>query len=85
MNTYSQKDKMNFFCKDISLELSEIENIAWQQRNDAAHGNEVTNVNEAWKNTIILRELVNKFLLKLLTSSKHYLSYVHGNTEIKKL
>ncbi|WP_174492913.1 hypothetical protein [Acinetobacter sp. Marseille-Q1623] len=85
MNTYSQKDKMNFFCKDISLELSEIENIAWQQRNDAAHGNKVTNVNEAWKNTIILRELVNKFLLKLLTSSKHYFSYLNGNAEIKKL
>lgn len=85
MNTYSQKDKMNFFCKDISLELSEIENKAWQQRNDAAHGNEVTDVNEAWKNTIILRQLVNKFLLKLLTSSKHYFSYVEGNTEIKRL
>lgn len=85
MNTYSQKDMMNFFCKDISLELSEIEKKAWQQRNDAAHGNDVSDVNQAWKNTIILRELVNKLLLKLLTSSKHYFSYVDGNTEIKRL
>lgn len=85
MNTYSQKDKMNFFCQDVSLTLSEIENKAWQQRNDAAHGNDITDYNEAWKNTLILRELVNKFLLRLLTSSEYYLSYLQGNPIIKKL
>lgn len=85
MNTYSQKDKMNFFCKDISLELSEIENIAWQQRNDAAHGNDIGDIDQAWRNTLILRELVNRFLLKLLTANKYYLSYLEGNPKIKDL
>lgn len=85
MNTYSQKDKMNFFCQDISLTLSEIENNAWQQRNDAAHGNDISDFNEAWRNTLILRELVNKFLLKLLTSSKFYVSYLEGNPIIKRI
>ncbi len=85
LNTYSQKDKMNFFCKDISLELSESENIAWQQRNDAAHGNNVSDVNQAWKNTIILRDLVNKIILKLLTSSENYLSHLDGNPRICRL
>lgn len=85
MNTFSQKDKMSFFCKDISLELSEIEKIAWQQRNDAAHGNDVSDVNKAWRNTLILKELVNKFLLKLLTSAEYYISYIDGTTTIKRL
>lgn len=85
MNTYSQKDKMNFFCNDISLSLSDSEKLAWQQRNDAAHGNDITDVNQAWRNTLILRELVNKFLLKLLTSNKYYLSYLDGNPRIKEL
>lgn len=85
MNTYSQKDKMNFFCNDISLSLSESEKLAWQQRNDAAHGNDVSDVNKAWRNTLILRELVNKFLLRLLTSSVYYISYLDGNPHIKKL
>ena len=85
MNTYSQKDKMDFFCNDISLSLSDIEKTAWQQRNDAAHGNDITDVNQAWKNTLILRELVNKFLLKLVTTNKYYLSYLDGKPEIKAL
>lgn len=85
MNTYSQKDKMDFFCRDISLSLSDIEKLAWQQRNDAAHGNVISDVNQAWRNTIILRELVNKFLLKLLTSNKYYLSYLDGKPAIKAL
>lgn len=85
MNTYSQKDKMDFFCNDISLLRSDIEKLAWQQRNDAAHGNDISDINQAWKNTIILRELVNKFLLKLLTSSDYYLSYLEGNPIIKKI
>lgn len=84
MNTYSQKDKMNFFCNDISLSLSTIEQVAWQQRNDAAHGNDISDVNQAWKNTRILRELVNKFILKLLTSSLYYVSYVDEVPSIKK-
>lgn len=85
MNTYSQKDKMDFFCKDILLSLSDIERIAWQQRNDAAHGNDVSDVNQAWKNTMILRELLNKIILKLLTSNKYYLSYLDCNPKIKEL
>lgn len=85
MNTYSQKDKMDFFCNDISLLLSESEKLAWQQRNDAAHGNDIIDVNQAWKNTLILRELVNKFLIKLLSSSDFYLTYLDGNPEIKRL
>ena len=85
MNTYSQKDKMDFFCNDISLLLSDIEKLAWQQRNDAAHGNDICDVNQAWKNTLILRELVNKFLLKLLSSSALYLSYLDGNPIIKRI
>lgn len=85
MNTYSQKDKMNFFCNDISIPLSEFEKLAWQQRNDAAHGNEVSDVNQAWKNTLILRELFNKFFLKMLTSSSYYLSYIEGSPIIKSL
>ncbi len=83
MNTYSQKDKMNLFCQDILLNLSDIENIAWQQRNDAAHGNEIADFNHAWKNTLILRELVNKLLLKILTSSKYYISYIEDTPRIK--
>lgn len=85
LNTYSQKDKMHFFCNDIFLSLSDIEKTAWQQQNDAAHGNEITDVNQAWKNTLILRELVNKFLLKLVTTNKYYLSYLDGKPEIKAL
>ncbi|MGP4772025.1 hypothetical protein ACS125_15980 [Acinetobacter sp. PFS20] len=85
LNTYSQKDKMDFFCNDISLSLSNIEKTAWQQRNDAAHGNAITDVNQAWKNTLVLRELFNKFLLKLITSNKYYLSYLDGKPEIKAL
>ncbi len=85
LNTYSQKNKMDFFCNDISLSLSDIEKKAWQQRNDAAHGNDITDVNQAWKNTLILRELVNKFLLKLVTTNKYYLSYLDGKPEIKAL
>lgn len=85
MNTYSQKDKMDFFCRDISLSLSDVEKLAWQQRNDAAHGNDISDINQAWKNTIILRELVNKFLLKILTSNKYYLSYLDGKQAIKGL
>lgn len=85
MNTYSQKDKMDFFCNDISLLRSDIEKLAWQQRNDAAHGNDISDINQAWKNTIILKELVNKFLLKLLTSSKFYISYLEGSPIIKRI
>ena len=85
MNTYSQKDKMDFFCNDISLLRSDIEELAWQQRNDAAHGNDISDINQAWKNTIILKELVNKFLLKLLTSSKFYISYLEGSPIIKRI
>ena len=76
---------MDFFCKDILLSLSDIERIAWQQRNDAAHGNDVSDVNQAWKNTMILRELLNKIILKLLTSNKYYLSYLDCNPKIKEL
>lgn len=85
LNAYSQKDKMDFFCNDISLSLSDVEKKAWQQRNDAAHGNDIIDVNQAWKNTLILRELVNKFLLKLITSNKYYLSYLDGEPSIKAL
>lgn len=85
LNTYSQKDKMHFFCNDISLSLSDIEKTAWQQRNDAAHGNYITDVIQAWKNTLILKELLNRFLLKILTSSNYYLSYVDGDLKVKKL
>lgn len=85
MNNYSQKDIMDFFCKDISLTFSDDEKNAWQQRNDAAHGNEVNNVEQAWKNTMILRELVNKLILRLLTSNRNYFSYLDGNLVVKAL
>jgi hypothetical protein len=85
MNTFSQKDIMNFFCQDISLSLSESEKKAWQQRNDAAHGNDSNDLSQAWQNTLVLRELVNKVILRLITSNKYYLSYLVGEAEVKEI
>ncbi|WEH93105.1 hypothetical protein PYR76_15865 [Acinetobacter soli] len=67
------------------MSLSDNEKTAWQQRNDAAHGNDITDINQAWKNTLILKELLNRFLLKILTSSNYYVSYVDGDIKMKRL
>lgn len=75
------------FFNLLGLELGEIENQAWKNRNDAAHGN-VIEIEEQplfIRRTRILKIILNRIILKITNGSDSYIDYFTLNYAIRDL
>ena len=78
LNAAPQSMVLDRFAELINLELLDIEKKAWQQRNNAAHGNEVSSDSEVMSaivNTTIIKILFHKVLFLVTASSESYFNY----------
>ncbi|MFV3383134.1 hypothetical protein [Pseudomonas sp. NY15354] len=65
------------FYAHLDLELGDAELSAWNKRNDAAHGNKIPDNSEIAfiRETKILKNILNRILLKITNGSDHYIDY----------
>ncbi len=75
------------FLETLNLHFSEIEQNAWQRRNDAAHDVEVEEGTELQliRELAILKVLFNRVFLKIIEGSKCYIDYSSINFPIKAI
>lgn len=75
------------FLKALGVVTGPIENAAWQQRNDAAHGNEVEGGDyvKLIRNIKVLRGLFNRMALSIFGMSRFYYDYYSLNLPIRAL
>lgn len=75
------------FLRNLDIEFSEREKTAWQQRNNAAHGNEIEEGNhiQLIKEIKILRVIFHRVFLKIIDGSKCYIDYYSIGFPIKNL
>lgn len=76
-NSAPQKVVSQRFYATLNLELGRTELDAWNKRNDAAHGNEIS---EAMlisfiRETKVLKVILNRILLRLTAGSDEYIDY----------
>lgn len=65
------------FLDSLGISLSNAEKAAWQQRNDAAHGNEVEEGNQIKliRELKILKVIFHRVFLSVIGGSSHYIDY----------
>lgn len=70
------------FYKTLDLNLGIIESKAWGKRNDAAHGNDIIpgGEHEHFRQTIALRIILVRIVLKLINGSDQYIDYYSDET-----
>jgi len=76
-NSAPQRIIAERFYNALGLELGDIENAAWDKRNDAAHGNELapgSDIDQI-RSTKVLRVILARIVLKLLNGSDRYIDY----------
>lgn len=71
----------------LNLTLGNIEKSAWAKRNDAAHGNPISEEETVptLRETKVLRVLLNRIVLRLTDGSDHYIDYYSYNFPIRAL
>lgn len=76
-NTAPQRILADRFYSTLGLSLGPLESAAWNKRNDAAHGNVETPGAEIenFRSTKILKVVLSRIILKLISGSEHYIDY----------
>lgn len=71
----------------LDINFSEAEKSAWQQRNNAAHGNEIEDGSEIQliREIKILKVIFHRALLKIMGGGEHYIDYYSVGFPIKLL
>ena len=65
------------FLESLGISLSNAEKAAWQQRNDAAHGNEVEDGNQIKliRDLKLLKVIFHRVFLSVIGGGSHYIDY----------
>ena len=86
-NVVSLKVRSQRFFNYIDLDMGNAETIAWQRRNDAAHGNELVDGDyiSLIRDTKILKLILNRIVLKITGASNEYTDYYSLNFPIKNI
>lgn len=87
LNRLSLKKKSELFFSYIGLELSPLELQAWQQRNDAAHGNlyESEKTIEVIRETKVLINILHRQIIKTFGLGGNYIDYYSLNTPVRPI
>ncbi|NOR69297.1 MAG: hypothetical protein GQ532_06305 [Methylomarinum sp.] len=75
------------FLNNLDINFSEVEKAAWQQRNNAAHGNEIEEGTEIQliREIKILKVIFHRVLLKIMGGGEYYIDYYSIGFPIKFL
>lgn len=76
-NSAPQKIIAERFYSSLGLKLSDLENSAWNKRNDAAHGNSILpeETIKYIRHTKALKVMLNRIVLRITGGSDHYIDY----------
>ena len=80
-NSAPQKLVAERFYGSLGLKLGDLENSAWDKRNDAAHGNPILpeNTIEYIRHTKVLKVMLNRIVLCITGGSDYYIDYYSEN------
>lgn len=87
LNQTPQRVLTERFLAHLDIDFSASEKSAWQQRNNAAHGNEIEEGSEIQliKEIKILKVIFHRVLLKVMGGGEHYIDYHSIGFPIKLL
>lgn len=87
LNQLPQSVLTERFLKALGVVTGSIENVAWRQRNDAAHGNEVEGGDyvKLIRNIKVLRGIFNRMALSIFGMSRLYYDYYSLNIPLRAL
>ncbi|MEA9978746.1 MULTISPECIES: hypothetical protein [unclassified Pseudomonas] len=76
-NTVSQKVRSQRFFEYLDLNMGEAELIAWQRRNNAAHGNDILEEDyiSLIRETKLLKLMLHRIVLKITNTNSSYIDY----------
>lgn len=80
-NTASLKIISQRFYSTLNLTLGDLEISAWNKRNDAAHGNEISEDDQVMfiRETKALKVMLNRIILRITNGSDDYIDYFTYN------
>ncbi len=86
-NVAPQKIIAQRFYSSLNLTLGDLEISAWNNRNDAAHGNEIAEekITTFIRETKVLRVMLNRIVLRITNGSDAYFDYFTCNYPIRQL
>ena len=87
LNRAPQKVVMERFLDSLDIPLGTLELSAWQQRNNAAHGNELGEDEhiDVILDSKILRIMFDRMILKMTNASDYYVDYYTASFPVRRL
>ncbi|MEB0043704.1 hypothetical protein, partial [Pseudomonas sp. MH10] len=87
LNRAPQKVVMERFLDSLDIPLGALELSAWQQRNNAAHGNELVEDGhiDVIRGSKLLRIMFDRMILKMTNASDHYVDYYSPTFPVRRL
>lgn len=87
LNRAPQKIVMERFLNALGISLGTVELDAWQHRNDAAHGNEISSDGEISliRGNKVLKVMLDRMILKMTNASDHYVDYYSYGFPVRAL
>lgn len=87
LNRAPQKIVMERFLNALGISLGTVELDAWQHRNDAAHGNEISSDGQInlIRGNKVLRVMLDRMILKMTNASDYYVDYYSYGFPVRAL